>query len=298
MAADTIPGAQLAPKALEFAYGFAAAGLHEATGHNDGDQIDKIESFFDLKGEPYCAMGIAFCYMKAYAELTGQAMDRPTLRHILDHDLPRYYNPSPSCGEIVASAKSSGTWQPFTDIDAIHPGDLVLFSFHSGDNRHAEHVGLFDQSRGDDVVCVEFNTSSGAGGSQADGQGCFVRQRHGSVVLGSVHVNKPDPHAAAPAPAAAAAPVAPLTIQLKDGIVIDCHAAVEDDHTRVDMRAVCNALGINPLPSDSALAALRPVVIPPGVTRVDLRPLAENNGWELLTDEMDAQGKIVLQKRA
>ena len=43
-------GAELAPKALEIAHGFAASGLKEATGRNDGEQIDKIESFFGDAG--------------------------------------------------------------------------------------------------------------------------------------------------------------------------------------------------------------------------------------------------------
>ena len=187
-ATTNVTGAQLAPKALEIAHAFAASHLHEATGHNDGTEIDKIEHFFDLQGEPYCAMGVAFCYMKAYAFLSGQATDNATLQSILTHDIPRYFDPSPSCGSIMDAAKAKGVWKPFTTAAAIHPGDPVLFVFNGGSR--PQHVGIFDHAQDGDVVCVEFNTGAGAAGSQADGQGCFVRERSASVVLGSISVNK------------------------------------------------------------------------------------------------------------
>ena len=184
-----VTGAQLAPKALEVAHGFAASGLREATGHNDGTQIDKIEKFFGLQGEPYCAMGVAFCYMKAFAFLSGKATDDATLRAILEHDIPNYFFPSPSCGSLMDHAKDHGIWKKFTSASGIHPGDLVLFAFKEGATR-PQHVGIFDHAEDGQVVCVEFNTGAGAAGNQADGQGCFVRKRSGSVVLGSISVNK------------------------------------------------------------------------------------------------------------
>ena len=94
-------------------------------------------------------------------------------------------------------------------------------------------------------------------------------------------------------------PVGPALkiVMLADNSLIDCHPQLENGRTRVDMRPVCEALKVA-LPTGATLAALNPVVVPPGVTRVDLRPLVEGNGWELLTHKMAEEGKIYLRKKA
>jgi len=85
-------------------------------------------------------------------------------------------------------------------------------------------------------------------------------------------------------------------VTLPDNILIECHPKVENNKTRVDLRPLCVALKID-LPTGDALAALHPIVVPPGVTRVDLRPLAESNGWEVLTHKMAEDSKIYLRKK-
>jgi hypothetical protein len=96
----------------------------------------------------------------------------------------------------------------------------------------------------------------------------------------------------------AAAQAPPLKIVLlADNRVIECNPRVEEGRTRVDMRAVCEALQVA-LPTGEALTVLHPEVIPPGLTRVDLRPLAEKNGWEVLTHRMAEDHKIYLRKCA
>ena len=90
----------------------------------------------------------------------------------------------------------------------------------------------------------------------------------------------------------------PLKIVLvASNSLIECHPRIENGKTRVDMRAVCDAIQVS-LPTGAALAALNPEVVPPGVTRVDLRPLAENNGWEVLTHKLTEENKIYLRKQA
>jgi hypothetical protein len=86
-------------------------------------------------------------------------------------------------------------------------------------------------------------------------------------------------------------------VTLPDNTLIECHPKIENSKTRVDMRTVCETLKID-LPTGDALAALNPVVVPPGVTRVDLRPLAESNGWEVLTHKLAEENKIYLRKQA
>ena len=85
-------------------------------------------------------------------------------------------------------------------------------------------------------------------------------------------------------------------VMLADSAVVDCRPKIANDKTRVDMRPVCDAFKVA-LPTGAALAALHPEVVPPGVTRVDLRPLAEACGWEILTHKMAEDGKIYLRKR-
>jgi chitosanase len=85
-------------------------------------------------------------------------------------------------------------------------------------------------------------------------------------------------------------------VMLANNSVIECHPRVENGTTRVDMRPVCDALKIA-LPTGAALTALNPREIPPGVTRVDLRPLMEESGWEVLANHLAEQNKIYLRKR-
>jgi hypothetical protein len=180
-------GIVLAAKALEVGKAFAASGLHEATGHNDGEQIQKIEAFFGLEGEPYCAMGLAYCFMKAFAFLTAHPTDEHTLKAILTHNLPHYFDPSPSTGQMMRSAQAKGMWRPFHTLEEIHPGEPVLFDFKG--TGQPQHVGMFSHAAHGMVVCCEFNTGAGAAGNQADGQGCYVRERSTQFVLGSIAVS-------------------------------------------------------------------------------------------------------------
>jgi hypothetical protein len=85
-------------------------------------------------------------------------------------------------------------------------------------------------------------------------------------------------------------------VMLAENSVIDCNPRLENDRTRVNMRPVCEALKMV-LPTGAALTALNPEVVPPGVTRVDLRPLVEGNGWELLAHKLAEDGKIYLRKK-
>jgi chitosanase len=84
---------------------------------------------------------------------------------------------------------------------------------------------------------------------------------------------------------------------LQDNSLVECHPRLENDKTRVDMRPVCDAIKVA-LPTGAALTTLNPVVVPPGITRVDLRPLVEGSGWEILTHKMAEDGKIYLRKKS
>jgi chitosanase len=99
-------------------------------------------------------------------------------------------------------------------------------------------------------------------------------------------------------PEMVAPPAPPLKlVMLADNSVVPCNPRLEGDKTRVDMRPVCESMKVA-LPEGDFLKTLHPEVIPPGITRVNLRPLVEHYGWELLTHKMAEEGKIYLRKKA
>lgn len=106
----------------------------------------------EWQGQPYCAAGLSWVATK-----TGE-------NQILPNTQPVYYCPS-----IEAYAKSVGRW--YTSPRA---GDWVLFSF--GQNE-AIHVGVVEKVFATTIQTIEFNTSSGNGGSQNNGDGVFRRVR-------------------------------------------------------------------------------------------------------------------------
>ncbi len=62
------------------------------------------------------------------------------------------------------------------DVSFGRPGDLVgLFG-------ESTHVGIIEKNAPGAFICLEGNTSPGAGGSQSNGGGCFRRTRPHSAV--------------------------------------------------------------------------------------------------------------------
>lgn len=187
MTAELPKGDILAPHALAISQAFAAAPTVAGPGDRSA-QIDKIELLFGLQGEPFCAMGTAYCYLKAIAQLTGRPTDHATLSEILAHELPRYFNPSPSCSAIIASAREHGAWTPYSAVSPVLPGDLVFYNWQGGTT--PQHVGMFIRHTATGITACEWNTTDPAhGGNQSNGHGVFVRQRAGHYILGSVRVN-------------------------------------------------------------------------------------------------------------
>ena len=88
MAQLKLPSRQaVALEALKIDMEFAAAGTAETGADDRSDEIDKIESLWDLIAKSYCAMGLIFCYLKAIAALTGRTADLATLKFILLNEL-------------------------------------------------------------------------------------------------------------------------------------------------------------------------------------------------------------------
>ncbi len=182
-----LDGDAVAKKAAEVALGFADAQIRE-TGFNRSLQIDKIEKFWGLQGKAYCAMGAMYCYAKAYLFLAGLPTTDEYIRAALLMISKRFVVTSARCTLIMEDAQRRGNWR--VGHLNIERGEFVLFEF-DGDASDAEHIGIFleyvqDAVLGLCVRCVEFNTSSGKKGSQADGDGVFIRIRPVRLVKGSV----------------------------------------------------------------------------------------------------------------
>jgi hypothetical protein len=86
----------------------------------------------------------------------------------------------------------------------------------------------------------------------------------------------------------------PKVVWLPGNTVIQCEPRIENGRVRVQMRAVCEALNIA-LPEKKDWGPLDPREDPPGYTRVNLRPLLEAKGWEVV-DHLADQNKIYLKE--
>jgi len=134
----------------------AKLGIHELGGDNHGPWVKK---FLAVVGLPE---GYAWCDAFQSFEMEGAA----------GHKLPIE---SASVGQTYATAQKLG-WL------ASRParGDLVCFDFDA-DGQFDDHIGLVVKVLGLGPMLtlqtVEGNTSSGEGGSQANGDGVYLRRR-------------------------------------------------------------------------------------------------------------------------
>ena len=78
-----------------------------------------------------------------------------------------------SCSQLYAYHQGKGQ---AISVGSIRAGDIVFFDF-SGRKASTDHVGIVESVNGDTVVTIEGNTSSGSGGSQANGDGVYRRNR-------------------------------------------------------------------------------------------------------------------------
>lgn len=108
-----------------------------------------------MRGQPWCGFACIAAYHYTGKEIAKDSTYTPNIVH--------------------RAMRNDG----FTRIAAnrAQPGDLVVFNF-PGEDPVADHVGLArGPARGGMIPTVEGNTSSGNGGSQANGGGVFIRSR-------------------------------------------------------------------------------------------------------------------------
>lgn len=152
-------GGQVAVK-----YALSMVGKVE-TGYNDAPWLrsmerDLLHAGYQLDwmipGQPYCGFGVLWAWMKAGKKLPAGAV----------------YTPN------ICASSAYGHKIPSTHA---HPGALVVFDFNGGG---ADHVALArGPARNGRIPTVEFNTSPGSGGSQANGGGVWKRERPTGLIL-------------------------------------------------------------------------------------------------------------------
>ncbi len=131
-------------------------GVREATGHNDGPDVERFQKAVDGKaqGESWCMAFVQFCLMQVEAK---NAM-RTNLFHA-EHCMTVWNN----------SPKSMRDTLP-------HPGFIVIWQHGTGSNGHTGIVTSESDSSGM-FHTIEGNTGSGAGVIR-DGDGVYERQRN------------------------------------------------------------------------------------------------------------------------
>lgn len=134
-----------------------------SSGHN-GNLIfvwDELQP--DFNGQPYCAGGVSWTWKHAGHPFPA-----------IDHPWGYSY-----CPDGVNWFKNNGLWS----TSGYEPGDTIFFDWMS--DGVADHTGIVIGDLGSVIKTFEFNTTPGAGGDQANGGGCYYRDRyHGSTVLG------------------------------------------------------------------------------------------------------------------
>lgn len=85
-----------------------------------------------------------------------------------------------SCGELMRWAQRNGQWVTHD----FRPGDVLIYNF-PGTDVQTDHTGICESVSGDTVTAIEGNTSSGAKGSQDNGDGVYRKTRKRSLVLGA-----------------------------------------------------------------------------------------------------------------
>ena len=128
----------------------------------------KYGKWYGLNNNPWCAMFVSWCFDKAGLSKKIAAQN------------PKGF----------ASCAAGLKW--FTDKNKIIPvgqaqaGDLVFFQFDT--DAEPDHVGIvkWNNTALKYLQVIEGNTSSGVKGSQANGDGVYLRKRSYSLVMGVV----------------------------------------------------------------------------------------------------------------
>ena len=129
-----------------------------------------ITDWYGLGNVPYCAEGVTYCYVQAGSKAFVRGSEYA-------------YVPF-----LVADAQKGEDGLHVVAFGAVQPGDPVCFDWDGG---VADHVGLVKEKLSPTTFrTVEFNTSPTNAGSQSNGGGCYIRERHVSQVEAFIRVTK------------------------------------------------------------------------------------------------------------
>ena len=142
------------------------AGSNRGPGKDGISAIQKESIGFD--GQPWC---------QCFASYSAQVGSKGRLK-------ARWFG-GYTVG-VVNMARRGERDLKLISLREARPGDWIEFNFPGGE--FVDHVGVFLRASNGTVTCIEGNTSSGDGGSQANGGGCFTRTRPISQVGAVVRV--------------------------------------------------------------------------------------------------------------
>lgn len=137
----------------------AQVGVKEATGNNDGHEVEKYLASVGLgKGHPWCAAAVHWCYRECGVVLEPKREFAMALRF---HTKPmRVWEKSGWEPDI-------GDWQRISE-DGDH------FSLWYSNLGRIGHTGLIYGEDEKFLLTVEANTGSGG---EREGDGCYLRRR-------------------------------------------------------------------------------------------------------------------------
>lgn len=180
----------LAIHALGIAVGYAQAGTFE-TDPNRGDQIEFFQhTTGGSAGESWCADFVYACLLKADCKMKGLlvgATDHDNRVIMLNHanamsaatGIPR----TGYCPTVASVAKTKGRFHTKNYRPGV--GDLILYDFNNVGEPH--HIGFVRGVNVDGTLrTVEGNTSASSVGSQANGDGVYMKVRPRTHVYGFV----------------------------------------------------------------------------------------------------------------
>lgn len=129
-------------------------------GYKEGyNNNNKYGAEYGMNYQPWCVMFIWWIFNHAGAGSLFYGGNKVALCSTL-------YNHHNSLGQAVGTTGS-----------ALRAGDIVFFDF-SGKKRDTNHVGIVESVQSSStIITIEGNTSSGASGSQANGDGVYRRTR-------------------------------------------------------------------------------------------------------------------------
>jgi hypothetical protein len=158
--------------------------------------------YLDLKDKkgvyvPYCAAGISFCALLAFAQAAGKplpAKQKLTVLRTLAADIDHYYfYPTVSCRDMMNIAEGRRRWISRNAQPRIIPktGWIVLFDWEKGGN--PSHCGIVQNATDSKVFTVEFNTSVTAAGNQRNGGVVAAKERQYDYIVGFISTDQAPP---------------------------------------------------------------------------------------------------------